>query len=189
MRMNVKGLRWAFWASLVLGIALALVVVAQVLREPAYRGRPITYWFHQLQLTGISGAGKVVRADKVTLPGHRYGSFLEKPETVAEAFRVMGTNALPLLLRKLNQSETPLHRPIQECGYLLARRLPLDSRDVERQQATTGLLALSPLPPDVLRQVAALTTNANPKVAAQARCVLAQNKLPTTELSSPQDQK
>ena len=55
----------------------------------------------------------------------------------------MGTKAIPFLLRKLGQTETPLHKPIQDWGYMLTHRLPLDSLDVERQQAQPRCLALA----------------------------------------------
>ena len=181
MRTGIKHLhvRWALGASLLLlPVALACWSLGNVLREPAYRHKPRTYWFHQLQLTMVSPGGDAGVADRLQLPGHRYGSFLEKPETVAEAFRVMGTNAIPLLVCKLSQSDSSLHRRIQVWGHRLTHRLPLESLDAERGQATTALLILSPLPPESLRQVVALTTNADSRVAVQARYILRRNIAP-----------
>ncbi len=52
-----KHLRHAFWASLaVLMITLAYMAIAEVRREPDYKGRPLTYWFHQLPLTYIDSS-------------------------------------------------------------------------------------------------------------------------------------
>ncbi len=98
----------------------------------------------------------------------------------------MGTNALPFLLHKLSRSDTRLHKPIQILGYKLTGRVPLESLDAERQQATTALLVLSPLPPESLRQLAVMTNSANPKIAVQALGVLARNKFANNGASPPQ---
>lgn len=169
-----KRVRWLLIAGLLV-VSFHLALVARVLleREPRHQGKPLNYWFNQLPLTRIVSDGSIVTQDQVQLPGRRYGSFLETPRGAREAFQDIGTNALAFLLYKLKRSETRSHKPIQMLAIKYGfKRLPLPSIDAERQQAVTGLIFLSPLPPDYLPQVSALATNADPKVATAAKCVL-----------------
>jgi hypothetical protein len=168
--MSTKNRTRCIWGAAIFLIFAATVTWALSNSEPGYRNKPLSYWFNQLGLTcgGTNGAPLVMPT--CSLPGRNYGNYLETDESVRAAFRGMGTNALPYLLRKLQETESVLHRPIQSTAIKLGfARLPLPSIDVQRRQAITGLVYLRPLPDWARSQLQNIKTTArNPKVKQAA---------------------
>lgn len=137
-----------------------------------YQGKPLSYWFNQLPLTETQpGWHSVIKT--FSLGNLKYGSFQEKPEKAQEAICAIGTNALPFLFAKLEQPDSPIQRRIQSfaSGIGIKHRffsLPM----AERWQAVTALVYLRPLPDQSVRQLLALSTNADRRVADAASYVV-----------------
>jgi hypothetical protein len=174
---------------LLISLAMAVVVAAVVARfwqfpmAPKYQGKSLAYWVNELPLTG-----PMFPANRPTFPakpfrqveshfvaalmmndrgtnfdGTTYGSIAETPNASLKAVLALGTNAIPFLLRRLEQ---PNRRSwiFQRWIQIVASRIGIKRRlfhvdGFEKEQAITGLLALSPLSADAVRQIEYLSTN------------------------------
>lgn len=145
---------------------------------PAYGGHPLDYWLAQAPCSGVAWLTGGVRVVGITVRvrrnGKTYGSTRESPERAIRAIQQIGTNGLPFLISMLRRHEIPLLGRAKK--FLIQQgimRAPADDLVVRREQATTALLALRPLPPEWRSQILKLSTNAPNEVAASAQAVLA----------------
>lgn len=115
-------------------IALLLMLVLVVgmstwelmaVREPVYRGKPLSYWLNQYD----------GNYDSVTAQ-------LAKKET-DEAVRHIGTNAIPLLLRRLQTEDSALGIWLMDFSRKHRLKLPLVHARVKCIQGLEGICALS----------------------------------------------
>jgi hypothetical protein len=155
-------------ASIVVCVAAAVFIAYVLLtpREPSYDGKPLHEWFHQLEMTLVDPNGKKSVTPCLYYRGFAYGlprrDFEDDPTNAnpLTAICKIGTNALPFLLEKLGHQFNPVQNMLvlrwPEYTYRLFRH-----PEVERMQALTALLALSPLPATSRPQLLQLSTNAN----------------------------
>jgi HEAT repeat protein len=113
----------------VLLVVLAGVVAWQVLRlqEPVYQGKGLSFWLES---------------------GYEAASWGRQGECqlAEQAIRHMGTNALPILIKRLRAHETPLKRLLMTWANKQKRvRLHFKSADQRRYEAVRGYEALGPL--------------------------------------------
>jgi hypothetical protein len=165
----------------VAGLVCGLSVAHQRKSEPFYQGKPLEYWFNQLPMTRIDGAGfyaTVIQSDHMLLrrPSgavRKYGGWTETPEASANAIRGIGTNALAFYLQKLRRHvgtrEIQIEKVARAFGF---HGFLFEGVDPERGQAVTALILLKPLPPEVVSKLATLTTNRNRDIAAAAHWAL-----------------
>lgn len=150
-------------AALVCG----LVVAHQMQAKRCWQGKPLEYWFNQLN------AREIVQSPSGTV--RRWGCWLETPQASANAIRGIGTNGIGFYLHKLRRQpgagEVKFAMAARSFGFedFLFRIRAVDS---DRAQAATALILLKPLPPEVVSEVATLRTNGNRDIAAAAHCVL-----------------
>jgi hypothetical protein len=113
-----------------------------------------------------------------TLPGTSNSA--QDYRTALKAVRVIGTNALPFLIRKLEQR--PPSQSLAKLRYYAAKWPALGalfpSTDAQRAQAVTGLLVLCPLPPHTLQELRALSLDFDGPAWSQAGDLLKANKDP-----------
>jgi hypothetical protein len=162
--------------GLLTGACLAIAVLVSVLcfgsKPPLYSGHPLGYWFNELPMTFVS-AGTVGSAEQMDEGGRKYGSQREKHGVSLAAIRNIGTQGLPYLIRKLERRETPIEHWAQTCAFKCgAKRLLFPNREVQRAQAVTALLALSPLPPDAISKLRFLSKNSTNSVGLSAAYLL-----------------
>src|SRR6266702_4809919 len=108
----------------VLFVALAAGLVWMLSRptEPAYQGKPLSAW-----LNGVS-------AD---------GAPLDSNDPAYAAFRQMGTNAIPALLKIIETDDTPFHRLILELNRMQSVvRFPIRETWRQREKASWALYAM-----------------------------------------------
>lgn len=168
-------------AVLVIGIG-ALLAYWPKDAGPLYQGKPLTYWSHQLPVTiilaGSGGTNGVLRFNEINSAGRKYGASVESTNAAVEAIRHFGTNGLPYFLSKLRGDSSQLELLAEKVGseHRIPWLLPRDSANMERAQAVTALVALSPLPERWVEQVRKVSRNSNRRVAASAGYVLSRNK-------------
>jgi len=146
--------RFGIFVAACLALATLAVPAWSGAKEPAYDGQPLSHWFQRLPLTFRDGAS----IPKGFTNGANCG-----PAIVA--VQNMGTNALPFLFEKLEQRESAQEK--RSSSYL---------RCQERAQAVTGLLALSPLPPEAVERLRSLVTDFKNPVWFDADFVLVANE-------------
>lgn len=119
-------------------VALAGVIAWQVLRkrEPVYQGKPLSFWLKiPMQEEGL-GPQRLPE-----LEVHYY-----KELNAPAAIRQIGTNALPLLIERLQAQDTRLKqlmmRWAREQKFV---HFPFKSADQHRNEAIRGYEALGPL--------------------------------------------
>jgi len=177
-------------ACLVVG---ALISALRPAKQPSYDGEPLAFWFKRLpQVHYIRTfaadpnaplSGKVSYAQPSSAAMISYGVMLSATTTASstqdyptalKAIRVMGTNALPFLLRKLEQrppsSRLAWLRRSAAKWSVTAGLFP--DVGAERAQAVTGLLVLCPLPPEVLQKLRTLSLDFDGPAWSQAGDVL-----------------
>jgi hypothetical protein len=162
--------------GLLTGACLAIAVLASALCSDSkpllYSGHPLGYWFNELPMTFVS-AGTVNSVEQMDAFGSKYGSQRERPGVSVAAIRNIGTQGLPFLIRKLERRETPIERWAQTCAFKCGvKRLLFPNREVQRAQAVTALLALSPLPPDAISKLRVLSKNNTNSVGLSAAYLL-----------------
>jgi hypothetical protein len=156
------------------GIFLAALVfyLCIHLKQPAYGGYPLEYWFNKLSPTIVS-AGSIMTADQMSMGGRTYGSQRESQNTSRSAIQNISTNGLPFLMQKLAKHEAPLANLVQlwlsKCGV---RRSLFPSAEIERGQAVTALLALSPLSPETISKLRILSKESGTSVGQSAAYLL-----------------
>src|SRR5687767_4520016 len=100
------------WKSRIVLILCAIVVLFWLTLSPAvpiYESRSLEYWLKELPLTvpkESAGGFGYAEMNVMTVDGFTFGA-LDREETkhAVKAFRATGTNALPFLLRELQQSD------------------------------------------------------------------------------------
>ena len=171
----------------VIGLVCSLGVAQQRKAKQFYLGKPLEYWFNQLPQTRIDGVGfaaRVIQRDRETMRSpsgaiRTWGCWIETPQVCASAIRSIGTNALAFYLQKLRRDvgnrEGQIALAARRVGYedFLFRIRGVDS---ERGQAVTALILLKPLPPWVVSELVALSTNRDPDIAGAALCALKTNE-------------
>jgi hypothetical protein len=165
-------------------VVIALVSGVRPSNLQSYNGEPLTFWFKRLPevhvirtfaadpqaslsfklsydlpsaSTTVSSGGRVMLPATSISPGTSNSA--QDYRTSLKAIRVMGTNALPFLIRKFEQR--PPSRAMAKLRYYAAKWHAVGalfpSTDAERAQAVTGLLVLCPLPPDTLQKLRTLS--------------------------------
>jgi len=105
--------------------------------------------------------------------GQQYGSTALGDTNAIEALQFFGTNAVPLLLRKLQEHDSIIERKTTQIATKAGvNSLPFRKADLERYQAVTGLIRIKSLPPDALQSISALSTNSHQEVAWAASYIL-----------------
>ena len=149
----------------VAGLVVGLFAAQQRKAKLCYQGKPLEYWFNQL------GDQEIMRSPSGAV--RTWGSWIETPETSANAIRGIGTNALGFYLRKLRRDvgtrEIRIAKAARAVGF---NDFWIRGVDSERGQAVTALILLKPLPPQVVSELVALSTNKNQDIAAAAQCAL-----------------
>jgi len=165
---------------LALTISAAAIVLFLVLRtreEVTYRHRSLSYWFTQLPVTPVLFPPENVYSVNVVgfmnVGGQQYGSTALGDTNAIEALQFFGTNAVPLLLRKLQEHDSIIEQKTTQIATKAGvNSLPFRKADLERYQAVTGLIRIKSLPPDALQSISALSTNSHQEVAWAASYVL-----------------
>jgi hypothetical protein len=140
------------------GLVAAIVIVSLCLkaREPSYGGHRLSYWFHELPITEeLLGEMPGVAYYRIDQLGSRFRVQREEAMVSIAAIQAIGTNGLPFLLRKLVNCPSPLLGYLRNCALKYGIKLPFPSDPplLERKQAATALLALSPLPSRTVDQL------------------------------------
>jgi len=98
---------------LALTISAAAIVLFLILRTQeglTYRHRSLSYWFTQLPVTPVlfppENAYSVNVVGFMNVGGQQYGSTSLGDTGAIEALQFFGTNAVPLLLRKLQEHDS-----------------------------------------------------------------------------------
>jgi hypothetical protein len=175
---------WLLAGSLILGGCLCWVAITENEKPNfSYEGKPLSYWFNQLPMTCSQGApGSEIAVQCARKRAYhiksgavqQYGAWGQEPEVSAKAIRKIGTNGLKFYFSKLEGREVPLQSKIQKAAFQIGLRCFLFADvNAEREQATTALILLKPLPQDQVRELLALSTNRNARISGAARCVLA----------------
>ncbi len=173
-------------AMAVLGLTAWGIVRAVWPSLPSYNGQSISVWFQKLPLIkpspyipvyGQTGGYvsynldrylSIGRVDQYTYFGRKYGSTNESLQAMA-AVQSMGTNGLPFLMKKFRQQDSRLvwwaEHHLWKVG--LTRSL-LRSHNVEREQALTALLILSPLPPAHVQELKRMRDDSDQRISAAA---------------------
>jgi len=165
---------------LALTISAAAIVLFLVLRtreEVTYRHRSLGYWFTQLPVTPVLFPPENVSSMNVVgfmnVGGQQYGSGALGDTNALEALQFFGTNAVPLLLRKLQEHDSIIEQKTTQIATKAGvNSLPFRQADLERYQAVTGLIQIRSLLPDALQVISALSTNSHQEVAWAASYVL-----------------
>ena len=134
--------------------------------EPLYDGRPLSYWFHELPITMVrvppGGVRGTISAESVVIRGRRYGALKEKSHLTITAIQKMGTNAIPFLFGKLEHRQSPMTKPIEWCASKCRiKKSVFANVEIERAQSITALLALEPLPGNVIDRLQELRIGTN----------------------------
>jgi len=161
-----------------IGVAtLALLVLTTNRGEPSYQGKPLSYWVRQLPYTIVqtnwSGPNYSERADTIWVSAGAQPQRWDSSGDSLPAVAAMGADALPFLIRRLRQSDTPSKLMINKYSSKIGiKRQPFDSAVAIRAQAVTALVELVPLSAYARQQLRSLTNDADPGVAASAKFIL-----------------
>lgn len=150
---------------------------------PKYKGHTLDEWFQELPVI-------LVDYDSVSVPIYlRQDAMLKHTSKISDfskkatyrdssglpvrepviAIKAMGTNAIPYLMTKLTQRESPFKKWLSRAALKAGFRRPLfQSIENERAQALSGFLALRPLPPDATIQIQKLTSHSDPTIRVKA---------------------
>src|SRR5438309_2851249 len=97
-------------ALIIFATAITLLLLFKTQHEPAYQDRPLSYWFTQLPVTPVLFPPENVYSVNVVgfmnVGGQQYGSTALGDTNAIEALQFFGTNAVPLLLRKLQEHDS-----------------------------------------------------------------------------------
>jgi hypothetical protein len=142
----------------------ATVFIRQSCNEVGYRGCSLGYWFHELPLTFVfPGRANCITKDNFTQPGllgGPYGSQWIEPRDSISAVREIGTNGLPFLIRKLSRHNSSITAHVAAFALKWGIRRPLlTNASMERAQAVTALVALSPLPDTAVEELRNMIRN------------------------------
>jgi hypothetical protein len=156
------------WVTLCLAVSI-LLTAFWLLRQPAYDGRPVSYWFKQLPVI------------YPITPAPRATGIADYPRALA-AIRAIGTNSLPFLISKLQARPPPrlirLIRSYAGSWPVIRTLFPPQDQAKERGQAVAGLLLLCPLPPEAEQKLRILSVDFRGPCWFQAYYVLKANKDP-----------
>jgi len=148
-----------------LGAVVGLSVWQAVrLREPVYQGRGLSYW--------LDG------------PHREKRGYLD--DRARQAIRHMGTNALPVLYKRLRAQDSPLKQRVMQWAQKQAV-IPFRFRSVEqrRSEAIWGYEALGPLASAQVPSLSAtLTNDPSPRVRMAAAWALAHIR-PEARMAAP----
>ncbi len=89
-----------------------------------------------------------------------------------KAIQTIGTNGLPYIMEKFTREDNRLEQWLGKAASAIGIRLSVSNPQQERRQAFTALLANSPLPPDVVATLKALSSSANQDISSKAKFVL-----------------
>jgi len=164
-------------ALIIFATAITLLLLFKTQHEPAYQDRPLSYWFTQLPVTPVLFPPQDVYSVNVVgfmnVGGQQYGSRAIGDTNAIEALQFFGTNAVPLLLRKLQERDFIIEKEVSKIASQAGvKSLPFRKADLERYQAVTGLINLKSLPPDALQLISVLSTNSHQEIAWAASYVL-----------------
>ena len=190
MRTERIPLRLALGGTLVLIIGIGVMFAYRsATEEPLYQGKSITFWLHQLPVTAVlpGRTNRVLRFDQIDSAGRKYGATAESTNVSFGAVRHLSAAGLPYFMTKLHGDDSQLKLLAEKVGS--ERRIPaivpFESANMERGQAVTALIALSPLPEPCVDQLRKVSRDPNPRVAASAAYVLSYNK--TAQDTNEQD--
>ena len=107
-------------AGLVWGIAAA----NQRISKRFYHGKSLEYWFNQL------GNQEIMRLRSGAV--RTWGSWIETPETSANAIRGIGTNALGFYLRNLRRNARSELRRLHALSVLMTSGSAVSTRSADR---------------------------------------------------------
>ena len=163
--------------------------------RPSYQGKPLEYWFNQLPMTRMGAAGsdaKAMLSDRWRCQApsgavRKWGSWLETPQDSGNAIRGIGSNALAFYIRKVGRHigapELQIMKVARAVGF---HGFLFQDAEPEREQAVTAFILLKPLPPLVVSELVALSTNRDPYVAGAALCALRTNEKELLFLHPPE---
>jgi hypothetical protein len=172
------GFLMAAWVTLCLAVSILLAAL-WLLRQPAYDGRPVSYWFKQLPV--IYHITPTPNTPAPTTPAPRATGIADYPGALA-AIRAIGTNSLPLLISKLQARAPPrlirLIRSYAGNWPVIRTLFPPQDQANEQWQAVAGLLVLCPLPPQAEQKLRILSVDLRGPCWFQAYYVLKANNDP-----------
>ena len=169
MRTRSKTLIAGAVCLIVAALAVRLSRTAQV---PAYNGRPLGDWFHELPVTSIR-PGLVMTSQSVTLLGRTYGNSQVQPRESLSAIQRIGTNGIPFLMQKLSWAGFPCSKQLYAIALRAGmKRALFADPELERGQAATALLALPSLPESAVERLRKLSSNTNSNIGATAAYIL-----------------
>jgi hypothetical protein len=98
---------------------------------------------------------------------------VETPKDSANAIRRIGSSASAFYVRKLRRhigaAEIRFTRVARAVGF---HGFLFEDVEPEREQAITALILLKPLPPEVVSELVALSSNRDPCIVGAALCAL-----------------
>jgi hypothetical protein len=174
IRVRRKGLLWLGIVAVTTIVALLTYkfLVAERASGIIYNGKTLEYWLSQTICTVVGTNGSSITRKSIHPHGQTQEAQLERIREVKLAYRAMGTNCLPFLVKKLQMHENGISLAIERLeDRFKIHRNPMD-RDWQRGQAVTAFAYLDPPPEEIYEQIRALTKSGNPDVAASARFVL-----------------
>jgi hypothetical protein len=180
---------------LVAGVVCGFCVTHRRTPRPFYQGKPLEYWFNQLPMTRMGATGsnpKAMLSDRWRCQApsgavRKWGSWLEKPQDSGNAIRGIGSNAFAFYIRKVRRHigapEMQIMKVARAVGF---HGFLFQDVEPEREQAVTALILLKPLPPLVVSELVALSTNRDPYICGAALCALQTNEKELLFLHPPE---
>ncbi len=158
-----------------LGVAVLVLALGSGSKQPTYKRQPLAYWFNRLPLT-MSGANTLSCVQFLEVSGRKYGSREIEPRVSIAAIQSIGTNGLPFLIHKITRCDLPMIKWIEACASKCGiKRSLFPDPELERGQAVTALLALSPLPESAILRLRKPPTNPTSSIGLSVGLVLAAN--------------
>jgi len=188
--------RSMIWFGALGAAVLALsLLFALPSKEPVYAGQPLSFWIDQLpaRLVMTNGSSEAYPGDYATLAEAQadQARVLRAATDARKAVRHLGSQCLPVLLRRLN-TRSNSHAVSVAVGWGLKLHLLKPSSRVVRSaaeirgQALTGILELGQEASSAVPELVVLVRSKDPEVKLAARYAL--ETLAPEELKNVRDE-
>jgi len=159
--------------TLILLVAMGLFLRRESNQKLTFQDLSIDHWFTQLPLTFVQTNNLVFFSQAMSIATQRqtYGTTnKDNLSQVYAAFDSFGTNAIPYLLRKLQQDDSVARKQLARLAMKLGVRcIPFRAASAERAQAVTGLIRIKEqLPSSTLQVLSNLSVNSKAEIGCAA---------------------
>ena len=149
-------------AAFVLCVGLGLWTVRRE-REPVFEGKPLSYWLHEYSATMVAGAIPRTEPDLAA-----------RNEKAVKAVRVIGTNAIPSLLKMLRAKDSTFIRKLHDWARIV--KISNDSASDRNDAGADGFVILGAAAQNAVPRIAEIfEENISPSsvvAAASALCAI-----------------